>query len=76
MTMERSLCTTSGDDQHARLVVGWFSFTCCEDNTVLFNENLEKDEETLCMSAESIVRAYDPCMSCATNFLKIDSIRR
>jgi sulfhydrogenase subunit alpha len=41
-----------------------------------FNENLDKDEETLRANAESIVRAYDPCMSCATNFLKIDWIRR
>jgi coenzyme F420-reducing hydrogenase alpha subunit len=41
-----------------------------------FNDNLEKDEETLRLNAESIVRAYDPCMSCATNFLKIDWIRR
>jgi len=41
-----------------------------------FNENLDKDEETLRVNAESIVRAYDPCMSCATNFLKIDWIRR
>jgi coenzyme F420-reducing hydrogenase alpha subunit len=39
-------------------------------------ENLDKDDETLRMNAESIVRAYDPCMSCATNFLKIDWIRR
>jgi sulfhydrogenase subunit alpha len=41
-----------------------------------FNENLDKDEETLRVNAESIVRAYDPCMSCATNSLKIDLIRR
>jgi sulfhydrogenase subunit alpha len=41
-----------------------------------FNENLDKGEETLRMNAESIIRAYDPCMSCATNFLKIDWIRR
>jgi sulfhydrogenase subunit alpha len=41
-----------------------------------FNENLDQDEETLRADAESIVRAYDPCMSCATNFLKIDLIRR
>jgi len=41
-----------------------------------FDENLDKDEETLRVNAESIVRAYDPCMSCATNFLKIDLIRR
>src|SRR5215216_666720 len=41
-----------------------------------FNENLDIDEETLRMNAESIIRAYDPCMSCATNFLKMDLIRR
>jgi sulfhydrogenase subunit alpha len=40
-----------------------------------FNKNLDRDEETLRAAAESIVRAYDPCMSCATNFLKIDWIR-
>jgi coenzyme F420-reducing hydrogenase alpha subunit len=41
-----------------------------------FTENLDKDEKTLRVNAESIIRAYDPCMSCATNFLKIDLIRR
>ncbi|MBW6441980.1 nickel-dependent hydrogenase large subunit [Patescibacteria group bacterium] len=41
-----------------------------------FNENLDKSEEKLKLDAESIIRAYDPCMSCATNFLKIDWIRK
>ncbi|MFA6981500.1 MAG: Ni/Fe hydrogenase subunit alpha [Patescibacteria group bacterium] len=41
-----------------------------------FNENLDKTEEQLKFDAESIIRAYDPCMSCATNFLKIDWIRK
>lgn len=40
-----------------------------------FNDNLEKGEETLKFEAEKIIRAYDPCMSCATNFLKIEWIR-
>jgi coenzyme F420-reducing hydrogenase alpha subunit len=40
-----------------------------------FDGNLDKDDEALRVDAESIVRAYDPCMSCATNFLKIDLIR-
>jgi sulfhydrogenase subunit alpha len=40
-----------------------------------FNENIEKNEETLKLDAEKIIRAYDPCMSCATNFLKIKWIR-
>ncbi len=40
-----------------------------------FQENLEKDENVLRLEAEKIIRAYDPCMSCATNFLKIEWIR-
>lgn len=41
-----------------------------------FNKNLDKGEEVLRLDAEKIIRAYDPCMSCATNFLKIDWIRK
>ncbi len=41
-----------------------------------FSANLDKDEETLKLNAEKIIRAYDPCMSCATNFLKISWVRR
>jgi coenzyme F420-reducing hydrogenase alpha subunit len=37
-----------------------------------FSENLDKDREILRLEAEKIIRAYDPCMSCATNFLKIE----
>ncbi|MCX6784270.1 MAG: Ni/Fe hydrogenase subunit alpha [candidate division WWE3 bacterium] len=37
-----------------------------------FNENLSKDRKILKLEAEKIIRAYDPCMSCATNFLKIE----
>ena len=40
MAMEQSPHQTSGNDQHKRLVVGWFSFTCCEDSTILFTELL------------------------------------
>ena len=38
MAIERSPRRTDGD--HDRLVVGWFSFTCCEDSTILFTELL------------------------------------
>ena len=41
-----------------------------------FNANLDKEENVLRVEAEKIIRAYDPCMSCATNFLKIDWIRK
>lgn len=37
-----------------------------------FGDNLEKDRTVLKLEAEKIIRAYDPCMSCATNFLTID----
>lgn len=40
-----------------------------------FQENLDKEKEFLHHQAEKIIRAYDPCMSCATNFLKIDWIK-
>ena len=39
-TMEQLPHQTSGDDQHRRLVIGWFSFTCCEDSTILLTELL------------------------------------
>lgn len=38
--MERSPHQTGGNYQRRRLVVGWFSFTCCEDSTILFTELL------------------------------------
>ena len=40
-----------------------------------FEENLDKDEAYLKLNAEKIIRAYDPCMSCATNFLKMEITR-
>jgi coenzyme F420-reducing hydrogenase alpha subunit len=40
-----------------------------------FNENLDKGEDVLKWEAEKIIRSYDPCMSCATNFLKMEWIR-
>lgn len=33
--------------------------------------NLHKDKQTLIGEIEQIVRAYDPCMSCASHFLKV-----
>lgn len=38
--MERSSHRTSGEAQRKRLAVGWFSFTCCEDSTILLTELL------------------------------------
>lgn len=41
-----------------------------------FEENLDKGEETLKLEAEKIIRSYDPCMSCATNFLETEWIEK
>jgi sulfhydrogenase subunit delta len=38
--MIRSPHKSGGNDRRKRLVVGWFSFTCCEDSTILFTELL------------------------------------
>ena len=38
--MQQAPHQTSGDDRHERLLVGWFSFTCCEDSTILLTELL------------------------------------
>jgi len=33
-------------NQPKKLVIGWFSFTCCEDSTILFTELLNKNFDT------------------------------
>jgi coenzyme F420-reducing hydrogenase alpha subunit len=42
------------------------------DLKTYFSENLDREKEVLRLEAEKIIRAYDPCMSCATNFLKME----
>jgi len=36
-----------------------------------FSENLDKNKKFLENEAEKIIRSYDPCMSCASHFLKV-----
>ncbi len=38
-------------------------------------ENLDKPKEELRRGCEQIIRAYDPCMSCASHFLKVKWIK-
>jgi sulfhydrogenase subunit alpha len=40
-----------------------------------FSENIDANEDILKHEAEKIIRAYDPCMSCATNFLKLEIVK-
>lgn len=37
---------TNHNTNPKKLVVGWFSFTCCEDSTILFTELLNKNFDT------------------------------
>jgi coenzyme F420-reducing hydrogenase gamma subunit len=51
MAMEQSPHQPSGNDQHKRLNIGWFSFTCCEDSTILLtgllNDHLDEWKKVL-----------------------------
>jgi coenzyme F420-reducing hydrogenase gamma subunit len=38
--MGQSLRKAAADGRREKLVVGWFSFTCCEDSTILLTEML------------------------------------
>ena len=38
--MEQPSHQANGNGQREKLIVGWFSFTCCEDSTILFTELL------------------------------------
>lgn len=37
--------------------------------------NMDKDKEEMRKDVEKLIRAYDPCMSCATHFLRIKWIK-
>jgi len=43
--------------------------------TSLINFGLDKPKDELKLHAEKIIRNYDPCISCATHFLKLDLSR-
>lgn len=40
-----------------------------------FDEHIDASEDELKLNAETIIRAYDPCMSCSTNFLTMEITR-
>ena len=42
----------------------------------LLNFGLEQADDALRLRAETVIRNYDPCISCATHFLKLDVRRR
>jgi coenzyme F420-reducing hydrogenase alpha subunit len=44
------------------------------DIRTLVSRNLDKDKEFIRREIEKLIRAYDPCMTCATHFLKVNWI--
>jgi coenzyme F420-reducing hydrogenase alpha subunit len=42
----------------------------------LISFGLQQPDDALRLRAETVIRNYDPCISCATHFLKIDVKRR
>jgi len=42
-----------------------------KDVAQVVEENMGKEEEAMQLEVEKLVRAYDPCMSCATHFLRL-----
>lgn len=42
----------------------------------LMSFGLQQADDALRLRAETVIRNYDPCISCATHFLKIDAKRR
>ena len=43
-----------------------------EDLRALVRRNLDLEDEPLQMRCEQAIRNYDPCISCATHFLKLE----
>jgi coenzyme F420-reducing hydrogenase alpha subunit len=43
-----------------------------EDLKEFVQRNLDLDDEQLTLRCEQAIRNYDPCISCATHFLRLD----
>jgi coenzyme F420-reducing hydrogenase alpha subunit len=42
------------------------------DIRTLVSKNLDKDKNFIQYEIEKLIRAFDPCMTCATHFLKVN----
>ena len=58
---------------HGEVIVptGQNQITIEQDLGKFIEENLTMDRDQLGLECEKIIRAYDPCMSCASHFLKL-----
>lgn len=64
----------SGFIEHADVIVPTQQNQINIENDIknYVENNLSTDKEKMALEIEKIIRAYDPCMSCATHFLKIN----
>ena len=46
------------------------------DLTAYLPQVLHEDDDSIARSCERLIRSYDPCISCATHFLKLEIVRR
>ncbi len=57
-----------------RIIVPTQQNQICMEKSVgqVVEQNLDKDKKQIEYEIEKVIRAYDPCMSCASHFLKIN----
>ena len=60
--------------KHGEVIVptGQNQITIELDLKQYIEDHLDMEEEVLSLECEKIIRAYDPCMSCASHFLKLN----
>jgi sulfhydrogenase subunit alpha len=63
----------NGMVKHARLIPPTAqNLARIEDDLMMFAQRLlDKSHEELSLGCEKLIRSYDPCISCATHFLKV-----
>jgi coenzyme F420-reducing hydrogenase alpha subunit len=63
----------SGKVEDGRIIVPTQQNQICMEKSVgqVVEQNIEKDKKEIEYEIEKVIRAYDPCMSCASHFLKI-----
>lgn len=64
----------SGKIREGNIIVPTQQNQICMEHSVaeLVRNNMNKKREQIEYEIEKLIRAYDPCMSCASHFLKID----
>ena len=64
----------TGKVQYGNIVVPTQQNQICMEKSILelVEENINQDKKSMELEIEKLIRAYDPCMSCASHFLRIN----